>query len=292
MFERLRRREDVVFDPDVAHAALIYDDMARPILEAVHRQYIDIAQRHALPMLVSASTWRANGERVARSRHAGAPVNQQNIAFARQVADAGGSPGAPLFVAGTMGPAGDAYRAGEAPDREAAMRFHEYQVDALADGCPDLLMAATLPALPEALGIAQLLGATALPYLLSFVVREGGMLLDGTPLAVALDRIDNTCPQPPVGYMVNCVHPDVLDRCLDVGGSAVAGRVLGLRANTSTLRPEQLDDAESLVTQPADELATHMATTQRRHGLKILGGCCGTGTEHIEQIAVRCARAA
>ena len=63
---------------------------------------------------------------------------------------------------------------------------------------------------------------------------------------------------------------------------------MGLRANTSTLRPEQLNDAADLVTQAPEELARHMLATRQRHGLRIVGGCCGTGTAHIEEIARRC----
>ena len=66
---------------------------------------------------------------------------------------------------------------------------------------------------------------------------------------------------------------------------------MGLRANTSTLRPEQLDKADDLVTQAPEELARHMLETRQRHNLKIVGGCCGTGTAHIEEMARRCKEA-
>lgn len=291
MFERLRRDPSVTFDPNIGHAALIYDDAARSLVERVHAEYIGVARRHRLAMIVSASTWRASGERVKRSRYAGHDVNADNVRFTRELAqrEAGADP--PLFVAAALGPRGDAYAPDEALAPDEAARFHEAQVRAIAGAAPDLILAVTLPALSEARGIARLLEATGLPYVLSFVVRDGGTLLDGVPLSEALDRIDAERSRPPTAYMVNCVHPQVLDRCLDAAGAGVAGRILGLRANTSTLRPEELDGSQTLITQPPDELAQHMLAARAKHGLKILGGCCGTTTEHLEAIAARCAEA-
>jgi len=288
MYERLRRDPAVEFDPDIAHAALIYDEGARVTLEGVHGEYIAVAQRHGLPMIVTASTWRGNQARIARSRHAGAAVNQDNVAFVRGLADDRSTDAAPLFVAGALGPAGDAYRPDEARDADAAARVHAVQIEALAEAAPDLIVAATLPAVSEARGIARVLDGTGLPYLLSFVVRDTGTLLDGTPLGEALDTIDQERGNPPIGYMVNCVHPQVLGACLDAAGESASERIVGLRANTSTLRPQDLDEAAALITQPPDELAEHMLETRRRHGLRIVGGCCGTGTAHIDRIAAHC----
>ena len=77
--------------------------------------------------------------------------------------------------------------------------------------------------------MADACAATGVPYLLSFVVRPDGTVLDGTPLADAIALIDDTAPVPPAGFGVNCVHPTVLARAL-----AVTGR---RRCGSSTSRP-------------------------------------------------------
>jgi homocysteine S-methyltransferase len=291
MFERLRRSPEVVVDPDVAHASLLYDDAGRAVVERVQAEYLSVAREQRVPMIVSANTWRANAERVQRSAYAGRDVNAANVRFARELSQRAAAQGQTVFVAGVLGPRGNAYAPDEALAIDDAARFHQVQVDGLTCGAPDLLMAVTLPALSEARGIARVLEATGLPYVLSFVVRDGGTLLDGTPLAQALDRIDAERARPPTAYMVNCVHPTVLDRCLDLAGGAVAGRIKGLRANTSTLRPEELDGSDTLITQPPEELAAQVAAMRRKHALTIIGGCCGTATEHLAAIAARCAEA-
>ena len=71
LYERLRRSPAVELDPQVAHAGLVYDDAAREVLAGVHREYLDIGQRHGLPIIASSPTWRANSERIARSEFAG-----------------------------------------------------------------------------------------------------------------------------------------------------------------------------------------------------------------------------
>ena len=64
VYERLRRHREIRFDPHLAHATLIYDAAAASILERVHREYFDIAQRHDLAMF--AATDGRNCDRIAR----------------------------------------------------------------------------------------------------------------------------------------------------------------------------------------------------------------------------------
>lgn len=286
VFERMRRRTDIQRDDHVAHAALIHDDVARTILTDVHRAYVRAAHDAGLPALVLAATWRASRDRVAASRFAGRPLNEDNVAFIRALQT---EPGLALLCGGVLGPRGDAYRPDEALTASAAADYHAWQAERLAAAGADVLLAMTCPAVSEARGLARAMAATGVPYVVSFVVRDDGTVLDGTPLADAVARIDDDGP-PPIGYMINCVHPTVFERALDAHVPAVAARILGLKANTSTLPPEQLDGAPELVTESADVLADHIARVQMRFGLAVVGGCCGTETEHVAAIAQRIAR--
>ena len=87
---------------------------------------------------------------------------------------------------------GDAYNPGDALAVDEALEFHAWQAEKLADTGVDFLLAATLPAFSEATGLALALAATAKPYVLSFVVRSEGTMLDGTPLkdAIAASHAD------------------------------------------------------------------------------------------------------
>lgn len=287
MYERLRRHPGIRFDPELAHAALIYDAHDCALLTRLHREYLDVGQRHGIAMFALTDTWRASAARIARSAFADRAVNLDNARYLRALCDSyGGEP--PIFVGGQIGPKGDAYTPAEAPDAAAAAAFHAPQVAALAEGGVDFLYAATLPALGEARGIAAAMATTGLPYVLSFVVDGAGALLDGTPLAAAMRAIDASSARAPLGYALNCVHPRrfaaALER-LESEGTGLVGRVLSFQANTADLEPHQLAELTDLQVEDADTLAEAMLGSYRRFGVPCYGGCCGTDTRHIEALA-------
>ncbi len=283
MYERLRRHDGVVNDPEIAYSSLIYDDAFADVVAAVHAEYIDVAADAGLAMLVGCATWRANRERIARSGFAGERVNQDNIAFARALCERRDD--VRLYVGAGLGPKGNAYDPAEALGVDEAQRFHSYQVDAIAQAGPDVVLGMTLPALSEARGIAQGLEASGLPYMLSFVIRDSGRLLDGTPLVEAMDVIDQERARPPLGYSINCVHPSVLATALAAAPTSVAARLKGFRANTADEDPEEIDGSAQLIGEDPDVLAGLIGSIHAAHPLSIIGGCCGTGTEHIAAIA-------
>ena len=276
------------FDDHVAHATLVYDDAARAVLERTHREYLDIGQAHGVPMLTATDTWRANRERQDRSPFRSHPVNADNVRFLQGIRTGYGIDAAPIMIGGSIGPRGDAYRPEEALDRETAAAFHAAQVAALAEAGPDYLIGNTLPAVSEAHGIADAFAATGLPYIVSFVVRPDGTVLDGTPLRDAIELIDSTTATAPAGYGVNCVHPSVLAPALAATGDA-AGRVAYYQANASALSPDELDGRDELDADEPETLAAAMHEVGVRFGIRALGGCCGTGTAHIEALARRTA---
>jgi homocysteine S-methyltransferase len=60
--------------------------------------------------------------------------------------------------------------------------------------------------------------------------------------------------------------------------------LVGFQANASSMDHADLDGASRL---QADDLATwgeSMLTLNRQYGVRILGGCCGTGVEHLEYL--------
>lgn len=288
VYERIRRDPAVVVDPFIFHGGLIYDPQFAPVLAGIHREYIDVSRRAGLPMLALTDTWRAGADRVARSAHRDRDVNADNARFLKGIAAEYGSDGPPVFVGGLIGPKGDAYKPEEAPPEEEAFDFHRPQIDGLVRGGVDFLVAMTFPALPEAVGIARALARTGKPYLVSFVMRRTGTLLDGTPLGAAIARIDAAAAPLPAGYGVNCVHPTVLGQALDGAerlSPGISRRIVSFNANTSALEPEELDGAAELKTESPALLAAAIGEVRRKFGLPVIGGCCGTGTEHLAAMA-------
>ena len=134
---------------------------------------------------------------------------------------------------------------------------------------------------------------TSQDYILSFVIRGNGTLLDETTLTTAIEYIDETVRRPPYGYMVNCVYPTIMMEAMKIIGknnNPVINRVIGFQANTSPLSPEELDNNATLQTEDLGEFSKQMQELINNNNLQIIGGCCGTNATHIEMIArsIRC----
>jgi homocysteine S-methyltransferase len=295
VIERLRRNSDCELDAHIVNSGFIYHAAQRAALAAICRQYLDIGFRHDLPLLLSTPTWRASRERIAAAGLAGMDVNGDNFRFLEALRSSYGGYARKVVICGLLSCRGNAYDPAEALAAADAHAFHNWQATRLAQAGTDFLLAATLPALSEALGLASAMAATGKPYVISFVARPEGTLLDGTPLKEAIAVIDATTHPTPIAYMVNCTHASIFRAALrhPVNSSLRAGdRIIGLLANTAALDPEELDDSAALVEEDPEVFGRSVADLQREFGMKILGGCCGTDDRHIHCLAKRLASVA
>ena len=292
LIERLRRDSAIHLDPHLEHAALIYDAYGRAALEKLYRQYLEIGKERDLPMVIYTPTWRASPARLRAAGFADTDrINRDGFRFVSTIRESYGDYADWIYIGGLTGCKGDAYKPQEALAEDEAVSYHRPQLRALRDAGVDFLKAATLPAVGEAVGIAIAMAECGIPYLLSFPLRRTGTLLDGTPLPEAISRIDSTADPPPLGYLINCVHPTVFAEAMDRAierSPQVQPRVVGLQANTSVLSPEELDNLDHLdEAEDPETFAGAMLNVRQRFRLKILGGCCGTDERHIRRIAER-----
>jgi S-methylmethionine-dependent homocysteine/selenocysteine methylase len=290
VIERIRRFSDVVLDPLLLNTPLVYDPAGQEVMKRIFRSYADVGREFDLPMILLAPTWRASSERLSQSGFDDVRrVNGDCVRFVCDIRDWYGDTGL-FFVGGIVGCAGDAYRAEEALGADEAVAFHKAQTAALAGAGVDFMLASTIPSVSEAMGIARAMAGCGVPYIVSFIVRREGTLLDGTPLVRAMDMVDEFADPSPLFYMINCVHPEVMWEALTESerwGGPVRGRVVGLQANTSSRTPEELDGLDELDAEDPSVFADSMLRVHREFGVKILGGCCGTDERHIRCIAER-----
>ncbi len=294
VIERLRRDGSLELNPYLVNSAFIYEDANRSALEVICRQYMDIGYQFGLPLLISTPTWRASRERIEAAGYSGVDVNGDNVRFLDVLRKSYGGYAEKVVICGLMSCRGDAYNPAEALAVDAAREFHTWQAAQLADAGVDFLLAATLPAIGEATGLAMALAATGKPYMISFVVRPEGTLLDGTPLKNAITVIDAAVTPRPLAYMINCTHVSFAKAALlhEVNSSPmVRHRIVGLLANTAALSPEDLNDSTTLVEEDPETFGQSVVTMHNELGLKILGGCCGTDQRHISSLAARLAAA-
>ncbi|MEM7386616.1 MAG: homocysteine S-methyltransferase family protein [Verrucomicrobiota bacterium] len=282
--ERLRRQPGVMMDPTLFNAPLIYgSEKEKQPMEAIYREYLEIAREAGLPILLMAPTWRLDQDRVAE---AGVPttINSDAVAFLTGIRDDfPPSAKAPALVGALTGPQNDCYRPDLAPDMDAAETFHQPQINELASTGIDFLSAQTLPAVGEAIGIGRAMAATDKPYILSFCTGAKGHVLDGTPLPEAFDRVDAaTASRPPTGYFVNCTHPQFL---LEAYPPTTLDRLIGIQANGSSKDVTQLDGSGETEADDLEKWASAMLSLHRTHKVPGLGGCCGTTGAHLKSLA-------
>jgi len=292
VIERLRRDSEFELDPEIVNSAFIYDSRKRDALAGIYRQYLDIGCKYDLPLLLSPPTWRASRERIAKAGYETKDVNGDNFRFFDEMRKSYGNYADKIVICGLLSCRGDAYNQAEALSADDARAFHAWQAGKLAEAGVDFLLAATLPALSEAVGLATALAATGMPYIISFIFRAEGTLLDGTPLKDAISRIDTDVDPKPLAYMSNCTHASIFRNGImhaTNSSSTVRKRVIGLLANTAALEPKELDDSKELVEEDPQVFGQTVAGLQGELGMKILGGCCGTDGRHIDCLAQRLA---
>jgi S-methylmethionine-dependent homocysteine/selenocysteine methylase len=279
--ERLRRDGRAELHPRLVLAPLVHDERGRRELQRIYESYVTVAEEAGLPLLLCAPTWRANRERVGESG-VDRDINGDAVRFMSTVRSTFGGGATTIKVGGVIGCKHDCYRPEEGLSGEESEKFHSWQVSRLAGAGVDFLVAETLPCIQEAVGIARAMAATEVPYLISFVIRRDGRVLDGTPLSKAIDIVDDAVRSRPLGFMVNCAHPSFL--CAAEQPRRLFERLIGYQGNASPLDHADLDGLSRLDVGDVSQWGDEMLALNQQYGIKILGGCCGTGVDHLEYL--------
>ncbi|MDP8229288.1 MAG: homocysteine S-methyltransferase family protein, partial [Candidatus Electryoneaceae bacterium] len=215
----------------------------------------------------------------------GRSINSDAVRFMQELRNSQGSGVGIIKIGGMIGCKNDSYKPDEGLSAIESEDFHSWQIDQLAKAGVDFLIAETLPSVEEAKGIAKAMEIMNIPYIISFVISRDGCVLDGSDLNAAIDIIDSETNQKPLGFMVNCAYPTFL--CAEEQPSNLFNRLIGYQANASSLDHCHLDEADQLETENSSDWGEEMLKLNRLYGVKILGGCCGTGDEHLRYIVAK-----
>lgn len=283
IIERLKREFNYPLDDNLLNAAMLYDDAGRNILKTIYGDYVKSSLSSDFPLIILTPTWRANIERTKNSNFAEKNINKDAFDFLDEIRKQFTGQ-KEIYIGGLMGVKGDSYNPSAALETDEAFDFHKWQAQQLADAGVDFLIASTIPSLKEAAGIAKAMSIQNIPYIISFVIRPNGSLLDGNKLDEAIKFIDVNIEPKPAAYLINCVHPANLLNALQTlkDNSLIKERLIGLQGNASDKSPEELDNAETLHADDPVNWGSAMAELNKKFDLKILGGCCGTGVNHIK----------
>jgi homocysteine S-methyltransferase len=260
--------------PEFAAFPLVDDERAQVLLD-YYADYVGIAARAGVGVVLETPTWRANPDWGARLGYDAAALDRVNRAAVRLLRDVDAG-GVPVLVSGVVGPRGDGHlvedRAGEAAE------YHRAQCMSFAEAGVDVVHAMTISEAAEAIGVVRAARAAGLPVGVSFTVETDGRLRDGTTLAEAVRQVDETAPAD--WYGVNCAHPTHVVAALD--GGSWQERVRVFRPNASTRTHEELDAMEDL--DEGDRQLLRVSSSSLLDlmpSVTTLGGCCGTDASHV-----------
>lgn len=269
--------------PDFASFPLLDHEEGRAALEDYYRGYAEVAARAGAGLLLETPTWRANGDWGARLGYDADALRRVNRAAVDHLRGLAGEVSAEVghvLVVGAVGPRGDGYLAGDL-DADRYADYHWAQLAAFAEAGADLATAYTLTTVAEAIGIVRAAQDVGLPVGISFTVETDGRLPDGTALGDAVEQLDAATAAAAAHLLVNCAHPDHVASGLDAD-AAWAGRIAGLRVNSSRLSHAELDEAEELDEGDLPDLAGRTrALAEALPAVRIIGGCCGTDARHV-----------
>ena len=186
-----------------------------------------------------------------------------------------------VIVLGAIGPSGKILAVNEASEDELVAVFDE-QARALADGGVDAILLETFSELAEILlALKTVKTATGLPVIASMSFDSGPqrtrtmMGARAEDCAAALDDAGADVVGCNCGTGINTILPAVV---------ALRGATkLPLWVKPSTGLPELEDGCA--VYKHTPEQFTAIVPTLIDAGANILGGCCGTGPEHIRRLA-------
>jgi homocysteine S-methyltransferase len=271
--------------PEFASFVLHSDRHHEEILRNYYREYLQIASSADCGLVLESATWRASsdwGTRLGYDAEQLRAANRRAVQFLDELRQQESD--SPVVLSGCVGPRGDAYADLGPKVPEEASRYHQSQIEVLADSGVDQISALTLTNVAEAIGIVQASLACNMPVVISFTVETNGCLPSGTSLATAIEQVDEATTNGPAYYMVNCAHPDHFENTLQ-GPESSLERIRGVRANASRQSHAELDESETLDDGDPNEFGALLADLNVRHPrLNILGGCCGTDSRHIAAI--------
>jgi homocysteine S-methyltransferase len=182
------------------------------------------------------------------------------------------------YVAGAIGPLGVRIEPwGKMGTDEAESYFRE-QAQALVEGGVDLFVLETFRDLNEmGAAIAAVRSVSSLPIVAQMTIEDDGNSLDGTPPEQFAPEMERRGADV-IG--VNCsIGPAHMLETVERMAAVTRAR---LSAQPNAGRPRDIEGRNIYLSSPE-----YMASYARRfaqHGVRLVGGCCGTTPEHIRQM--------
>ncbi|MCV2867550.1 homocysteine S-methyltransferase family protein [Defluviimonas sp. WL0002] len=278
--------------PEFAMFTLLDNSGADAVVHAMYRRYFEVAAHHGTGMLVAAHDYRASPDWSAKLGYnldQLADFERRTIAFLdamrREYADRVSD----VYIAGCIGPRGDAYGTGGEITEDEAEEYHATQLATLKETVADMAVAMTFNNVPEAVGVIRAAGRIGMPVGVSLTLTTEGRLRSGPTLAEAIKAIDARTDGAAQWFGINCSHPLEFEPAIAEPGPW-QDRLRFVRPNAARMEKVALCKLGHLEDGDPVELGMQMGDVARRlPKADILGGCCGTDDRHLHEIGLNAA---
>jgi S-methylmethionine-dependent homocysteine/selenocysteine methylase len=210
-----------------------------------------------------------------------ADLARRAVALARQAREGAGRDAA---IAGSVSPLAHPFRPDLAPPPRQARAEHEETIAVLAEAGADLVLLESMNTAAEARAALEAARAVGLPAWVSFVPRWDGRLVSGEVVA---DAVAAVAPFDPDVILFNCAPPDDITQALGeviphwrgpTGGYAHIGHY-----DPPSWKLTFFPRFTGTEAWPPSRYAA-AALDWVALGAQVVGGCCGTGPEHIRAL--------
>jgi homocysteine S-methyltransferase len=201
-------------------------------------------------------------------------INEAGVRLARENSDED------TLIAGSVGPIGDTNHARKLTEDDIIEILAEH-IEALEDAKADFIIFETLSSLKDTeYAFKAINKRSQIPYVLSFSVDRNAETAKGEPLSKLL-KVINGKGRKPTAIGLNCGGgPESLLSVLEFAAPKIDYPLI-VQPNAGI--PKNVDNRLIYMTSP--EYLTTYATRYIDMKVRGIGGCCGTGPEHIRDIA-------
>ncbi|MEM9470647.1 MAG: homocysteine S-methyltransferase family protein [Pseudomonadota bacterium] len=274
--------------PEFAMFPLLENPRAVSAMRGIFSQQLDVAAEYGMSFLLSGLDYRASpdwGAKLGYSPSALADANLASIEFLRDIAKKYKDQIPNLLIGGILGPRGDAYSLNREITADSAEDYHAVQLATLKAANVDFACAMTFNTVAESVGAARAAARIGVSLSVSLTLDSTCKLKSGPSLPDAIIEIDAQAgDSAPDFYLLNCSHPLEYEPALEKGDWI--SRLRGVRPNASKMEKIALCKLGHIEDGDPAELGSQIRSLSNRYPhMDIFGGCCGTGHNHLREIA-------
>lgn len=274
--------------PEFAMFPLLDVPEADRVIRHIYRRYFDVAEKHDTGMLILGHDYRASpdwGAKLGYTPEGLADMERRTIDFLDSLRREYEGRVSDVYIAGCIGPRGDAYGTGGGITEAEAEDYHSVQLTTLKSTPADMAISLTLNNIPEAVGIVRAAERIGIAVGISLTLTTEGRLRSGPSLREAVETIEEKTNGAAAWFGTNCSHPLEFASALADDGPW-QDRLRYVRPNAAKMDKIALCKLGHLEDGDPVELGEQMGDVARRFPrTDIMGGCCGTDERHLAEIA-------